>query len=227
MIFPYLRRSVYFLLLALLPFIAIAEAEHAITYQGQLQKNGSPFSGSANLEFRLFDASVEGAQIGSTQYFPAHDVAQGLFEVDLDFGPSAFDGQARWIEVRANEQTLIPRQLVRAAPIALYALDGNEGPQGPEGPPGYGFGELVRHTETKVMETDNSVYDHHITCPDGGRIISAGWRITNLNPFSMYVHGSWPNPTNSSRWNFQFRYAGSGNNVGNLELSALCESVES
>ena len=97
------------------------------------------------------------------------------------------------------------------------------GEQGPEGPPGpYGLANLVYHSETRVQQTNNSVQDQNIVCPDNLQIISAGWRVVDLNPFSLYAHGSWPNENNRSRWDFQFRYAGTGNNTATLQLWALC-----
>jgi N-acetylneuraminic acid mutarotase len=60
-------------------------------------------------------------------------VANGLFTVDLDFGPGAFDGNARWLEIRVQGAadpsftTLAPRTPVRPSPYALLAgtvLDG-------------------------------------------------------------------------------------------------------
>jgi len=38
-----------------------------ITYQGRLQQAGEPFSGTANLQFVLFDAPSGGGQVGPTE----------------------------------------------------------------------------------------------------------------------------------------------------------------
>jgi hypothetical protein len=121
---------------------AVLLVEHApaqsteITYQGRLQQSGEPFDGTANLRFRLFDSLNGGNQIGPNQTRDNTPVSDGLFQVELDFGDSAFDGSERYLEVRVDGTTLSPRQVVGAAPVALYALDGNPGPQGPEGPEG-------------------------------------------------------------------------------------------
>ncbi len=37
----------------------------AFTYQGQLKEAGQPYSGPADVTFRLFDAEAGGLQIGS------------------------------------------------------------------------------------------------------------------------------------------------------------------
>ncbi len=120
--------------LTLAPALLAQSSE--ISYQGRLQQSGEPFSGNANLQFFLFNAESGGSQVGSTQTRTNWPISDGLFQVDLDFGQSAFDGSARFLEVWVNGAPLSPRQAVRAAPVALYALDGNPGPQGPAGPPG-------------------------------------------------------------------------------------------
>ncbi len=107
-----------------------------LTYQGRLENAGQPFDGTANLQFLLFDAPASGSQVGVTQTRTNWPVAEGLFQVDLDFGAAAFDGTDRYLEVWVNGAPLSPRQAVRAAPVALYALDGNAGPEGPTGPQG-------------------------------------------------------------------------------------------
>src|SRR6056297_2448085 len=91
------------------------------TYQGQLRQSGEPFTGMADLEFRLYDQLTSGTQIGSTQSVPDWPVEDGLFQVELDFGASAFDGSDRFLEVSVDGAPLIPRQKVTATPYALLA----------------------------------------------------------------------------------------------------------
>ncbi len=125
------------LLSVLLMMIASSvTADSTITYQGQLKQSGVPFSGTANLEFRLYDALVGGSMIAGPISRPATPVAEGLFQVELDFGLAAFSAQVRYLEVRVSGTPLTPRQAVRPAPMALFALDGNQGPPGPPGPSG-------------------------------------------------------------------------------------------
>jgi len=116
--------------------LSVVAQSSAITYQGRLQQSGEPFNGDADLRFQLFDSLTGGTQIGPNQTRNNWPVNDGLFQVDLDFGETAFDGSARFLEVRVNGTNLTPRQAVRAAPIALYALNGNPGPEGPQGPEG-------------------------------------------------------------------------------------------
>jgi hypothetical protein len=101
----------------------------AFTYQGRLDQSGSPASGTYDFRFRLYDDgdAGEGTQLGEVEVGDM-SVSSGLFSVELDFG-SAFDtGTATWLEigVRAGTSTgsyttLSPRQVVNAAPYALYA----------------------------------------------------------------------------------------------------------
>ncbi len=101
------------------------------TYQGQLNESGVLADGDYDFVFRLYDADTGGMQIGSD--FPVDDwpVSDGLFTVQVDFGDSAFNSEARWLEVAVRpwdsndpHTVLSPRQPVTAAPVALYALDG-------------------------------------------------------------------------------------------------------
>jgi len=96
------------------------------TYQGRLKASGMPIVSNADFQFALFDAETDGAQAGPA--FSVDDVGlvNGLFTVSLDFGPTAFNGEARWIEVAVRSPagagsftTLTPRQPLTAVPFAL------------------------------------------------------------------------------------------------------------
>jgi hypothetical protein len=100
-----------------------------ITYQGRLTDGNVTADGMYDFQFLLFTQATGGSQIGPTNTINDWDVELGLFTVDLDFGAGAFDGAARWIEIRVRSgvsvgayTTLDPRQPVTAAPMALYAL---------------------------------------------------------------------------------------------------------
>ena len=101
------------------------------TYQGQLKDGGAPADGYYDFIFLLYDAQTGGAQVGNEMELDEVFVSDGLFTVELDFGSSAFAGDARWLQVSVRDSDLggeyadlSPRQSVTAAPVALYALDG-------------------------------------------------------------------------------------------------------
>jgi hypothetical protein len=101
----------------------------AFTYQGKLASSGVPANGDYQFEFKLFDASIVGNQVGTTQNVQA-TVQNGSFSTRLDFGALAFPaGQDRWLEisVRLNPTdaytTLTPRQQVTSAPFAVRSLN--------------------------------------------------------------------------------------------------------
>ena len=120
----------------------------AFTYQGTLSNGGQTADRAFEMRFLLFDSESAGNQIGSTATVAPVDVANGLFNVSLDFGAGAFDGAPRWLEIQVRPDgstdpftVLSPRQTVGAAPYALFAMtpagpQGQVGPQGAIGPAG-------------------------------------------------------------------------------------------
>ncbi|RFF27557.1 MULTISPECIES: tail fiber domain-containing protein [unclassified Wenzhouxiangella] len=110
----------------LLGMSALALADTTITYQGQLQNNGQPFDGQADLTFELFDDfDPNDPNVGNSVAGPISvndvDISDGLFQADLDFG--AVYEQPVWIEVTVGTDTLHPRQRLTAAPVAVRALN--------------------------------------------------------------------------------------------------------
>lgn len=108
----------------------LAQQSQVITYQGQLQSSGQVADGRHDFEFRLWDDPGGGSQIGPMNATTNVAVRAGLFLVDLDFGSTAFDAGARWLEIRVRRNgdpfpyaTLSPRQRIAPAPQALYAAN--------------------------------------------------------------------------------------------------------
>ncbi len=120
-----------FLASALLMFTHLAAADPLGTgfvYQGDLQFNDAPANGQFDFEFEVHTELAVNAQIGST--FSVNDVTvtDGVFSVEIDFGPSPFAGDQLWLEIGVKEtagsggfQGLAPRQKLTAAPYALHA----------------------------------------------------------------------------------------------------------
>jgi hypothetical protein len=99
----------------------------AFTYQGRLDRNGGPYTGSCDFTFSLWDAVSEGSQVGTTVNKNGLMVSAGLFTTRLNFGPDAFNGYGLWLEVTVQcpedvTPMVFPRQELTAAPYALYAL---------------------------------------------------------------------------------------------------------
>jgi len=110
------------LVLALLLATSTTQAQDtALTYQGQLLDNGQPFTGTADLNFQLYDAMEGGSPVGSPEMLADWPVKGGLFQAELDFDAAVFDGSDRFLQVEVNGAPLTPRQRVTASPYALLA----------------------------------------------------------------------------------------------------------
>ncbi len=97
------------------------------TYQGRLIQNGNPVSDTCDFQFGLYDAAGDGNPVGGAQAKPGVPVSDGYFTVNnLDFGNSAFNGDARWLEIAVDcgdgATTLSPRVSLDGTPYAFYAL---------------------------------------------------------------------------------------------------------
>jgi hypothetical protein len=115
----------------------------AFTYQGELRGHGEALTCVADLRFRLFDSAVGGNQVCSLVEVNGVEVNAGRFTAELDFGPLAFNGEARWLQIEVRTPpglggftVLLPRQRVTAVAYAIYAMNAPAGPQGPAGPAG-------------------------------------------------------------------------------------------
>lgn len=104
----------------------------AFTYQGRLLQNGSPYSGTCDFRFTLYDDnSLSPSQVGSPVEKSAVQVQDGYFSTLLDFGDSAFTGEGRQlgIEVRCPSGSgsytpLSDYVWLSAAPYALSLRPG-------------------------------------------------------------------------------------------------------
>lgn len=136
------RMSAALLLAAAAATPALAQVGTGFTYQGRLQVSGTPVNGTADLQFRLFDSSSGGFQIGPTASYSNVNVTDGLVTINsIDFGDQAFNGNARWLEVAVRSPAgsgsfviLTPRQRINATPYALkvpgvdgHSLDAADG----------------------------------------------------------------------------------------------------
>jgi hypothetical protein len=95
----------------------------AFTYQGRLEDASGPVNDTCGFGLSLYGSSSGVDQIGTTQDKPNVSVSNGYFTVtDLDFCASAFDGNARYLEIAVDcgggGVTLDPRVALNAAPYA-------------------------------------------------------------------------------------------------------------
>jgi len=105
------------------------------TYQGRLNDGSVPASGIYHFVFELFDAASGGTLLNDNEREDV-TVANGLFTVTLDFGSTAFNGQARWLQINVQTNngggftTLTPRQQLFPAPNSLFAATAGGVPNG-------------------------------------------------------------------------------------------------
>ncbi|MGH7785824.1 MAG: hypothetical protein ACRERC_03100 [Candidatus Binatia bacterium] len=118
----------WLLLVATLAATPVRAVDSAFTYQGQLKQQDVPADGPCDLRFELFDAAIDGGQIGAAQTYTDVVLADGLFTLQLNFGGEAFDGNDRWLQIATRCPAgagafamLTPRQPLTATPYALFA----------------------------------------------------------------------------------------------------------
>jgi hypothetical protein len=108
-------------------------AQAVITYQGYLRMGGAPANGNFDFIFTLYDAPMAGNQVGAPVRINNKLVRNGLYTVELDFGPqnviwNALPARNRWLEIQVrpagggNFMTLAPRVRIHAAPYAWAAF---------------------------------------------------------------------------------------------------------
>lgn len=96
-----------------------AEVDAGLSYQGQLTApDGSPRNGDHTMRFWLYEQESGGTNLWDSGNMTVA-VVDGLFSVVLDVAPEDFSGQALWLEIHVEGETLSPRQPMRAAPYAL------------------------------------------------------------------------------------------------------------
>jgi hypothetical protein len=119
--------------IAVAVFLSKTALSAPFSYQGFLTESGGPANGAFDIRVRLFDAATNGNELVSPVSLASVGVTNGLFNVQLDFGPAAFTGDGRWLELEVRPAggtnaftTLAPRQPILAAPFALHAASAQE-----------------------------------------------------------------------------------------------------
>lgn len=100
----------------------------AINYLGRLSSAGEPAKGDFDFRFTLYTSAGGGTIVAGPLSVSGLGVTNGVFAVSLDFGPTAFDGQARYLELAVRPAgsledltVLSPRQPLSPTPYALVA----------------------------------------------------------------------------------------------------------
>ena len=101
-----------------------APVTSGISYQGRLTSpGGAPLNGSYTMRFVVYDAAVAGGALWDSGNMNVN-VAGGLFTVILGVDQSDFNGQAVWLSIIVDGETLSPRQEILPAPYALSLRPG-------------------------------------------------------------------------------------------------------
>ena len=97
----------------------------AFNYNGRLADNGTPVNGGFQFEFKLYGVPTGGASLATLTDINA-TVTDGVFNVNLDFGASVFDGNPRYLEIGVRPQgsanaytTFTTRQLLTSVPYTI------------------------------------------------------------------------------------------------------------
>lgn len=118
-----MRKIFAILTIALLLLSAAAGAQSTITYQGQLERQGSPVDGeTVEVFFELHDDPNPGSGTLVSDSGPFFvGVEDGLFQVDLNLGDVNFT-VARYLRIQVNGTWLAETQEITSVPMAQYAL---------------------------------------------------------------------------------------------------------
>jgi len=180
------------------------------TYQGQLKQGGTPVSGSADFKFSLWahPTDIDPAdQVGATLPVTNVGVVNGLFNVQLDFGASAFNGLDRWLQVQVRTPhdptnlapftTLSVRQPVSPTPYAVKAFS-------TVGVDGHSL-DAADGSPLDAVFVDNSgnvsVDFRLIFSPGAGAMMTAGHDNNAARPKRMWIAHS----ELFSSWGIQYR----------------------
>jgi len=116
-----------FLAATVLLLPAVAPGQTPFTYQGKLENNGTPFTGTVHLRLGLYTA-VSGLSPLKQEVMANVSVADGIFTVmPTTFTAAEFPGAARWIQIEVSNNggttytPLTPRQQVTHTPYAIRA----------------------------------------------------------------------------------------------------------
>ncbi len=171
------------LLLSIQPVLAQGTA---FTYQGQLQDNGSPASGTYNLTFSLFNTNTGGVAMAGPVTNNAVIVTNGLFTVLIDFGSGVFTGATDWLQIGVESNgvssftPLTPRQELTPVPYAIYAENSSNL-----------SGTLSASQLTSIGNTNYTLSENFFVGPSGNSTMSGSYNTADgFQAFSRNTTGN-------------------------------------
>lgn len=106
------------------PLVSAAAVTSGISYQGRITNpGGTPLNGNYIMRFVIYNAAVAGSALWDSGNMNVA-VANGLFTVILGVDQADFNGQAVWLSIIVDGETLSPRQEILPAPYALSLRPG-------------------------------------------------------------------------------------------------------
>lgn len=106
------------------PTAVTAAVASGISYQGRLTSpSGVPLNGTYTMRFVVYDDAVAGTAVWDTNNLNIV-VENGLFNVKLGVDQTNFNGEALWLSIIVEGETLSPRQEILPAPYALSLRPG-------------------------------------------------------------------------------------------------------
>ncbi len=156
----FFRYLVVAVVLVVASSMALAQSNaQPLSYQGEIHRDGVPLDGEHFFRFGIYSSSSGGSPL---QTFSGDiEVEKGLFQVDFNANPDLFDGSSRWLEIRVEDSdgsmhTLSPRQIMGAAPYALYALNAPESDSGGGESLWNEWNQGINYTDGRVVIGANS-----------------------------------------------------------------------
>ena len=181
----------------------------AFSYQGQLQNNGSPASGTYNLTFSLFNTNTSGVPVAGPVTNNAVAVTNGLFTVLIDFGPGAFTGQTNWLGIAVETNgvntftTLAPRQQLTPVPYAIYAESAS------------GLSGTLSASQLTSIGNTNSGQGNFFVGPSGNSVMSGSYNTAN-GDYALSANGSGAYNTANGFGALSYNTSGSFNTANGL-----------
>jgi len=163
----------------------------AFSYHGFLTEQGKPANAIVDLRFAIYDADSGGNAASEPVDADDLGVTNGLFNVTLDFGATAFDGSDRWLEIAVRPggstgdfTTVVPRQKITATPYAIRAAN-YSGPVDAS----QITGQLAPSSIPAGMITSDKLAAGAVmaslTAADASGLVLDGCRVTNINASSL------------------------------------------